>query len=598
MSSAQLAFGAAQPAPRADYPLRDYQLAALDAIRDAAGRNVRRQLVVMATGLGKGHLLGYVPGVLGAKRTLVLAHRVEILDQLAAHMARANPHYSIAVEQGARCEGTPSHDVIVASVPTLMSARRRSAFAPDQFDLVMHDESHHVAAKSHLDILRYFGVPEPDGPLLVGFTATPMRGDKIKLANVFDEVVFDKSLKPAKGQRSPIEEGWLVNVVPVRVETVTDIRGVKVHSGDFAVGQLERSVNTADRNDAIISAINAHAADRKTILVFAAGVDHAEALTARMEADGMAAACVIGTTPDRVRRGIWRSFASGKTRVVVNVAVATEGFDCPAIDCLVMARPTKSALLFTQMLGRGMRPSPGKENLLVLDVADVCGRHRVQNVARLFGLRCRDLLGRDVIEAAKMEAAADAAGVAVKDTDTPKTLERRIRAKERRSLRVKTRAQPVDLFGAPVTTPKERATTHSAFPWLSVGSDSAPRYVLELARGSWAVLSRGAGGIWGVQCSGGGENLPHSSAAMPDWAGADRVVKRYAGHWSPPDKPWLKIPRWRQLQADAPRRQRPATDGQRQALARWRLPVPADLSFGQASDALSRAVWQASHGRS
>jgi len=595
------AFAAPPPPPHVeahpDAPLRDYQLAALDAIREAQARGVRRQLVVMATGLGKGHLLGYVPAVVGARRTLVLCHRVEILDQLAGHLRRANPEYRVAVEQGGRCEGTPDHDVIVASVPTLASAKRRLAFAPDQFDLVMHDESHHAMAKSHTDVLRYFRVPEPDGPLLIGYTATPMRGDRQKLADLFDEVVFDKSLRPRKGQIGPIEEGWLCTVVPVRVTTETDISAVPTHSGDFSAGALETAINTADRNDEIISAINTHAAERTTILVFAAGVDHAETLTARMTADGIEARCVLGTTHADVRRRTWADFADGTVRCVVNVGVATEGFDCPKIDCLVMARPTKSPLLFTQMIGRGMRQSPGKVNLLVLDVSDACGKHRVQTVAKLFGLRVQDTLGTDVIAAAAVEARAAALDVEVRDDDTLEKLERRIRAAERRSLKVATTATPIDLFGEPDhasdTLPRR---TGSVFPWLSVGSGE---YALEIDRGSWATIRRNHTGQWCVDLSNavgkpmGGENLTHSSPDGPDWQQADLFIKRSAGVWSPPDKPYLRLQRWKFLCHEAARRQRAATPAQLGALEKWRLPADEGMSYGAAHDALSRAVYMA-----
>lgn len=594
--------------------LRDYQEQALQAIRDAVSRGVKRQLIVMATGLGKGHLLGHVPEVVGARRTLVLAHRVEIIEQLAKHLQRANPHFNVAFEQGDRCEGTPNHDVVVASVPTLASPKRRLAFQPTQFDLVMHDESHHCGAKTHLDVLRYFRCHETDGPLLVGYTATPMRGDKIRLADIFDEVVFSKGLRPAPGQKSPIQEGWLCPVRAIRIKTKTDISDVRTHSGDFSAGQLEKEVNKADRNDLIASAIHEHAADRRTILVFAAGVEHAEALTARLAADGIETRTVIGTTPDLERRRIWRDFAGGRVRVVCNVGVATEGFDCPSIDCLVMARPTKSPLLFTQCLGRGMRPHPGKpDGLLVLDVADVCGRHRVQTVSRVFGERDVDLLGKDAEAAAETIARADELGIEFED-GCPITAveaeiaatEERIREAERReaerkSIKLALESAQVDLWDDPVDA--SRSATFSLFPWLVIGH----RYVMEVDRGSWAVVERDRMAIWTIRLEidgrgqTAGENLTRAGAPTPDWVRADSFVKRHSGHWKPPDyRPRNEfdrgIPRWKFMQREAARRGRPATPAQRAALAKWKIDVSDPfLSFGAAHDLLSAAVWNAKH---
>jgi superfamily II DNA or RNA helicase len=607
----QTLFGGSIPVPTGITGLRPYQEAALQAIRDALARGVRRQLVVMATGLGKGHLLGHVPEIVGARRTLVLAHRVEILDQLAGHMRRASPHYTVAMEQGNRREATPDADVVVASVATLTSPRRRALFAPDQFDLIMHDESHHALADSHVSVLRYFRCHEPDGPLLIGFTATPFRADKGKLANVFDEIVYDKSLRPPPGQQSPIAEGWLCPVRAIRVRTTTDISAVTTHSGDFSAGQLESRVNQADRNDLIASAIHAHAADRHTILVFAVGVDHAYALTARLEADGIETRTVVGTTPDIDRRRIWRDLAGGRVRVVVNVAVATEGFDCPAIDCVVMARPTKSPLLFMQCLGRGMRPHPGKpDGLLVLDVADVCGRHQVQTVSRVFGARDVDLLGQDAEQGAATLARADELGIEVEEGSAISEVEAAIAATEERireaqrregdrcSIRLALESDQVNLWSDPVAL--ERSAGFSLFPWFASGR----QWVFQVDRGYWAVVERDSMAAWVIRMiqdgrgQTAGENLTTAGAEFPDWVRADAFVKRHAGHWRPPDyRPRNEydhgIPRWRFICREAARRSRPATEAMVAGLRKWGLTPEPGISYGTASDLLSRLAWGA-----
>lgn len=564
--------------------LRPYQQACVNAVLGARDRGVKRMLVVMSTGLGKGWLAGQMPRLLGAKRTLVLAHRKELVDQLAQHLWRANPDATIAIEQATRTEMALGDEIVVGSIPTLAQPWRRRKFASWHPDLVMLDECHHIAAKSWRTVLGELG----NGATVVGWTATPCRGDKWPLANVFDELVFDKSLRPANGEPSPIDEGWLCRARARRITTGTSIADVDLFGSDFHPEQLAARVNTDARNDRIYSAIADHAQGRRSVLVFTASVAHAEAVAEALRKVGETAACVTGKTEATERRRTLQGFADGTTRILCNVGVLTEGYDNPRIDCIVMSRPTKSPLLYCQMLGRGFRPCDGKDDLLVLDLVDVCGKHQLQTAATLFGMREVDAQGADLLHAAATCERAAKAGIAVSDGDDLAAVERKLRVRQEvvaRATRITTVAQAIDLFDG--TASAERLVP-SLFSWVPAGAD---RYLLMLGKGERAELKRDALGIW--RCSvdtKGGENV--GAGAVPPWKAADRCVKRWAGTWVTPTG--VTLPRWKLLSVDAPRWRKPVTPGTARNLRGWGVQaLPPDLSEGAAQRLLATLQVQA-----
>lgn len=168
--------------------LREYQRACVEAIAAAKARGVGKMLAVMATGTGKGWVMGRLPKILGAQRTLALAHRLELVDQLAGHLQNANPDATVSIEQADRHEAGPSSDIVVGCIPTLARDWRRHKFAAWRPDLLLVDESHHMGAKSWEKVVAEMGGGTT--ATLVGWTATPMRNDGKALANIFDELVF------------------------------------------------------------------------------------------------------------------------------------------------------------------------------------------------------------------------------------------------------------------------------------------------------------------------------------------------------------------------------------------------------------------------
>ncbi|MGB9804377.1 DEAD/DEAH box helicase, partial [Desulfofundulus sp.] len=220
------------------------------------------------------------------------------------------------------------------------------------------------------------------GRLHLGVTATPDRLDKVGLKHVFDEVVHALTIG------FMIESGYLVPVRGVLVNVGIDLDGAAVNpeTGDFSDSSLARVMESPAVVEAIARAWVEKGENRKTV-AFTPSVRMAADLAEALRGMGAAAAFVSGDTPEHERRELLRQFSDGEIRVLANCMVLTEGFDCPDIECVLMARPTKSRALYQQCLGRGLRPAPwaGKADCLVLDVVGNSLKHKLVTVASLEG---------------------------------------------------------------------------------------------------------------------------------------------------------------------------------------------------------------------
>lgn len=310
-------------------------------------------------------------------RALVLAHRDELIQQAVDKIRTVMPKAHVGVVKAEKNDGHAP--IVVASIQTLASEKRRRQIADQNWDLVVCDECHHAAAKSYRDLFDALGAGAKGGPLLLGVTATPDRGDRIRLDDVFDGIVYQVGLLDL------IAQGHLCDVQAVRVSIQVDMDSIRKTAGDYNQGDLERALENADQPAQTAIAIKEHAADRRT-LVFTASVALAEETAAEIAALGIRCEWVSGNMPMVDRRAILARFQSGETQCVVNCMVLTEGFDCPEVDCVAIARPTTSRALYQQMVGRGLRNAPGKSNCLVIDVVGVTQRHDLQTAATLAGV--------------------------------------------------------------------------------------------------------------------------------------------------------------------------------------------------------------------
>ena len=357
--------GTAAPAPT----LRAYQTAAVDAVRARYAAGDRATLLVLPTGTGKTVVFAEIARrvVERGGRVLILAHRDELLSQAAdkLRVVGIEPGLERAASRAAAAE------VVVGSVQT-MRGRRLAGFAPDAFRLVVVDEAHHATAAGYRAILKHF-----EGARVLGVTATPDRLDGAALGEVFQTCAYRYELRDA------IRDGWLCRIEARRVRLAVDLDAVHTRAGDFDLAELEEAYGTEAAVRAVVNPLLELAGTRRSML-FAVSVAHAERLAAAInEREPGAARAASGEMPADERRQVVDAFRAGRLRVLVNCQLFTEGFDCPEVECVAIARPTKSRALYAQMLGRGTRLAAGKESLLVLDFVGNSRRHRLVTPASI-----------------------------------------------------------------------------------------------------------------------------------------------------------------------------------------------------------------------
>lgn len=370
--------------------LRPYQEKALAAIEAAEREGVRRPLVVHPTGTGKTVTFSHAIKRRAERgRALVMVHRDELAGQTRDKLAMIAPELGTGIVKADQNDIWA--DVVIASVQTAHRDARLSQIVASAtaspFASIVCDEAHHAPAPSWTKVLTGLGAFNPYGPLAIGFTATPER-DNGKTLGVWEKVVSYMSIREAiygNGKRGAEghQGGYLVPILPaVVVETDMDMRQVRKTGGDYSDGDLGREMEESGAVAQIADAYVEHGEGRKAV-AFTPTVATAHALADALRARGVAAEALDGGTEREERRAILRRLKTGETRVVVNCAVLTEGFDEPSISCVIVARPTKFHGLYVQMVGRGTRLHPGKRDLLVLDIVGASNRHELVGVVDL-----------------------------------------------------------------------------------------------------------------------------------------------------------------------------------------------------------------------
>ncbi|WP_053958166.1 DEAD/DEAH box helicase [Sulfobacillus thermosulfidooxidans] len=343
--------------------LRPYQTEAVHAIQSAVRQGFRRVLAVLPTGAGKTVIAADLARQ-SRGRLLFLVNRDELVQQSVAKLHLTVPAADIGIVQGPRREWHRRY--VVASVQTVSRSLAQEGLltqdATDPFRLVIVDEAHHIGAATYQQLWHRL-VTQTDRRVLLGITATPLRTDGKKLTDFFDTTAYRLDLPTL------IQQGYLVPVRGYRIVTPTVLRHVRTHHGDFSEKDLALAVDTPERNKIIVDSWRQYAEDRQTV-VFAVNVAHARHLAETFAAQGIATDWIDGSLSLTERRRRLAAFSNGTLRVLTNCAVLTEGWDEPQVSCLVMARPTASRGLYIQMAGRGLRPSPGKTDCLILDVTD------------------------------------------------------------------------------------------------------------------------------------------------------------------------------------------------------------------------------------
>lgn len=329
------------------------QLDALQALAQTRHEGFRRGLVVLATGLGKTWLAAFDAEQVRAHRVLFVAHREEILNQAAQTFLRIRPRCRVGYYMGQTRD--VEVDVLCASVQTLGRDAHLERFSPQHFDYIVVDEFHHAAAPTYRRLLSYFA-PR----FLLGLTATPDRSDQSDILSLCDDnLVFTRGLFDG------IQSGLLVpfHYFGIYDDTV-DYSEIPWRNGRFDPEKLSNKLATLGRSRHALREWQ----KRKQLrtLAFCVSIAHAEFMARQFEKEGIACAAVYAGS-SLSRADALERLRDGRLDVIFSVDLFNEGVDLPAIDTVMMLRPTESKILFLQQLGRGLRKSEGKEKLVVLD---------------------------------------------------------------------------------------------------------------------------------------------------------------------------------------------------------------------------------------
>lgn len=348
--------------------LRPYQRDAKAAIKAQWAGGVRRTLLVLPTGCGKTVVFCKLAEdeVREGKRVLILAHRGELLEQAADKMEMVT---------GLRCAVEKAEDtaidsffrITIGSVQSLMRPDRLEQFDPDHYQIIIVDEAHHALADSYRRILEYFSNAK-----LLGVTATPDRGDRRNLGQFFDSIAYEYPLPQA------IKDGFLCPIKALTIPLKIDLGTLSVQAGDFKLNELGDKLSPYLVQ--IAEHIKEHCENRKT-MIFLPLIKTSQKMCEILNHYGISAVEVNGNSPDRSE--IIQAFHRDQYNVLCNSMLLMEGYDEPAVDCIVCLRPTKIRSLYAQCIGRGTRIHPGKDDLLILDFLWHTERHELCRPAHL-----------------------------------------------------------------------------------------------------------------------------------------------------------------------------------------------------------------------
>lgn len=358
-------------------PLRPYQRMCLESIRDSIAKGVTRPAVEMATGLGKtivfAHLIKDFLAENPEKRALALVHTDELASQAVDKIRMVAPHLKIGVEK-AQFRHESTDNVVVGSVQTLRNPERTQI---NNVGLIIVDEAHHATANSYRTILRFYNsfgdIPNCATVPSVGFSATMARNDGQPLGEIWQDVVFARSTAWA------VRKGFLANPVGRRIVVPDlDLSGVSGRN-DYRDDELGEALTHSLAPSLTVEAWLEHVKGCRTVL-FAPTVAAAEMFVYAFQDAGINASVIHGGMPLADRRFILAEHRAGVFPVLANCMILTEGYDDPGIECVIMARPTRSKGLYIQCVGRGLRIDPTRppvgQECLILDVAgnahDLC----------------------------------------------------------------------------------------------------------------------------------------------------------------------------------------------------------------------------------
>ncbi|UYP69682.1 DEAD/DEAH box helicase [Thalassobacter stenotrophicus] len=355
--------------------LRPYQEAAISSIYGYFQSNKGNPLVVIPTAGGKSLVMAsFIEGVLKAwpdQRILIVTHVRELIAQNHAEMIGLWLDAPAGIYSAGLGKREAQARVLFAGIQSI----HRRAHEIGHTDLVLIDEAHLIPGNSSTMYRRFLDALQAINPALkvIGLTATPFRTGSGMLHEGKDALFTDIAYEAPV--RDLIDAGYLSPLVSKQPNTRLDVSKVGTRAGDFIARDLAAAVDQDATTRAAVTEIITHGKDRKSWLAFCSGVGHARHVAEEFERQGITCRTIFGDTPKEERDAIIAAFKRGEIRALASMGVLTTGFNAPAVDLIALLRPTKSAGLYVQMVGRGTRLAPEKENCLVLDFAGNVRRH-------------------------------------------------------------------------------------------------------------------------------------------------------------------------------------------------------------------------------
>lgn len=351
--------------------LRDYQQDLINRTRTAM-TSYRNVLLQSATGSGKTALTVFMMKTAAdrGKTAMFIVHQTELLKQTSAALWRQQ------LEHGMICPGKKKSrlPVQVASVQTLV----RRLEQHDAPDLIIIDEAHRAAAATYQRVIEAYPRAR-----VIGLTATPARTDGRGLDDLFETIIEGPSM------RDLIDRGFLCDYDLIAPPINVDMSAVRTKMGDFDKKQTEEAMDKPTITGDAVAHYKKFAAGKRCV-VMCVSVKHATHVAEQYVANGIRAEVIEGTLTEKDREGMIERFRTGETKVVCSIALLTEGVDIPAIEVVQWLRPTQSLIVWLQGIGRGLRPSPGKERLLILDHVANWHRHGIPDQDREWKLEGRE----------------------------------------------------------------------------------------------------------------------------------------------------------------------------------------------------------------
>lgn len=351
--------------------LRPYQEELISQTFDAWSAGQRRVMLQSATGSGKTTTFSAIAQktVEQGGRVLALAHRTELIDQGAASLSAITGQDCGIIQASRR-----SRLILPLQFASVQSIARRLDKV-GEFDLIICDEAHHSPAGQYRKIYDRF----PSAKVL-GVSATPTRTDGSGFEDLFDTMIAGPSVK------SLMTDGFLSKYKLFADKSAMNTKGVREVAGEFNQRQLAEANDAVELSGSLVESYLQHAHGSQCI-AFAINVAHSKAIAQAYNAQGIKAIHLDGNTPQKERRKAIADFRDRKIQVVSNVALFTEGTDIPGIETVQIAKPTQSLALWLQMLGRGLRPAPGKEYATLIDHSDNYVRHGLPDRDRIWTLK-------------------------------------------------------------------------------------------------------------------------------------------------------------------------------------------------------------------